>query len=73
MGFIIYLIRPSEHSIARSLCVRDGSEVVVTLNDSVPPGKVEQTVKTASVQKDDTLSYNQVLALILEAEKVIAL
>ena len=73
MSLIVYVVRPSGQSIARSVCLREGSGVVLSLDDTLPPGKVEGTVKPSLVQRDAKLSYDQVLTLLLKADKVITL
>jgi len=73
MGSIIYVIHPVEHSIARSICLEGGSELVVSLDKTFPPGKVVRTVKSSRIQQGENLSYAQVLELLLQAEKVVAL
>lgn len=73
MSSIVYVIRPSEQSIARSVCLKEGSGVVLSLDNALPPGKVEETVKLSPVQRDEKLSYDQVLTLLLRADKVITL
>lgn len=73
MSSIVYVIRPSEQSIARSVCIKEGSGVVLSLDNTLPPGKVEETVEPSLVQRDEKLSYDQVLTLLLKADKVITL
>lgn len=73
MSSIVYVIRPSEQSIARSVCLKEGSGVVLSLDNALSPGKVEETVKLSPVQQGEKLSYDQVLTLLLRADKVITL
>lgn len=70
---IVYLIRPSEQSIARSVCLKDASGVALSLGDTHPPGKVHDLREQSSYQRDETLSYDQVLSLLLTADKIITL
>lgn len=73
MSSIVYVVRPSEQSIARSVCLKEGSGIVLSLDRVLPPGKIEKTVKLSSVQREEKLSYDQVLTLLLKADKVITL
>lgn len=65
MGSIVYLVRPSEESIARSLCLKEGTGVVVALDTVPPEAPVHSNV--------ERLSYDQMMEVLLKAEKVIAL
>jgi hypothetical protein len=73
MSSIVYVVHPLEQSIARSMCLEEGSGLVVSLNTTLPPGKIERAVEPSRFQQDENLSYGQVLQLLLKAEKVIAL
>lgn len=73
MSSIVYVIRPSGQSIARSVCIKQGSGMVLSLDNTLPPGKVEGTVEPSLVQRNEKLSYDQVLTLLLKADKVITL
>lgn len=73
MSSIVYIVRPSEQSIARSVCLKEGSGMVLSLDRALPLGKVERTVKLSPIQRDEKLSYDQVLGLLLQADKVITL
>ena len=70
---ILYVLRPSEPSIARSLCLKEALGMVLSLDNTRLPGKVHGLRKQSSSPKDETLSYDQVLSLLLKADKVIAL
>lgn len=73
MSMIVYVVRPPGQSIAHSVCLREDAGVVLSLDKTLPPGKVEKTVKPSLVQRDEKLSYDQVLTLLLKADKVITL
>ncbi len=73
MAPILYVIRPSEPSIARSVCLKQRSGVVLSLDSTPHPGRIESTTAEVSLDREEKLSYEQVLALLLKAEKVIAL
>lgn len=60
MNSLVYVLRDSKQSIARSVCMKEGSGVVLSL----VPGKADGSVKP---------SYTQVLELLLKADKVITL
>jgi hypothetical protein len=73
MSSIVYVVHPRERSIARSICLEQGSGLVVSLDKTLLPGKVERIIEPSLVRRDEGLSYGQVLELLLKAEKVIAL
>ena len=73
MSSIVYVVHPEERSIAHSMCLKAGSGLVVSLDKTLPPGKVEKTVESSRFQQNENLSYGQVLELLLKADKVIAL
>ncbi|MDH5346616.1 MAG: hypothetical protein OEY60_03785 [Nitrospira sp.] len=47
--------------------------MVLSLDDTLPPGKVERTTNVPSPQLEEKLSYDQVLMVLLNADKVITL
>lgn len=73
MGFIVYVTHPSEESVARSVCLKKNSGVVLSLDNTLPRGKVEETVNSSPIQQEEILSYDQVLTLLLKADKVFTL
>jgi len=73
MSSIVYVVHPMERSIAHSMCLKAGSGLVVSLDKTLPPGKVERSLEPSRFRQNENLSYGQVLELLLEADKVIAL
>ncbi|GKS63420.1 hypothetical protein YTPLAS72_07240 [Nitrospira sp.] len=73
MSSIVYVIHPLERSIAYSICLEQGSGLVVSLDKTLPPGKVERISEPSQIRRDEGLTYEQVLEILLKAEKVIAL
>jgi len=73
MSSIVYVVHSIERSIARSICLEQGSGLVVSLDKILPPGKVERITEPSLVRRDEGFSYGQVLELLLKAEKVITL
>lgn len=59
--------------IARSVCLKEDSGLVLSLDHTLPPGKVESTTNTLPLQVEENLSYEQVLMVLLKANKVITL
>lgn len=70
---MIYVYHPSSQTIARSVCLQKGSGLVLSLDDTLPPGKVESIAEPSLLKLEEKLSYDQVLTLLLEANKVITL
>jgi len=73
MSLIVYISRPSSQMIARSVCLKDDSGLVLSLDNTVPPGRVERTTNVLPLQVEENLSYDQVLMVLLKANKVITL
>jgi len=72
MSLIVYISRPSSQMIARSVCLKDDSGLVLSLDNTVP-GRVESTTNVLPLQVEENLSYDQVLMVLLKANKVITL
>jgi hypothetical protein len=70
---IVYISRPSSQTIARSVCLQEDSGLVLSLDNTLPPGKVESTTKVSPLQLEEKLSYDRVLIVLLKADKVITL
>ncbi len=73
MCLIVYVYHPSSKTTARSVCLQKGSGLVLSLDNTLPPGKVERTAEPSLLKLEEKLSYDQVLSLLLEADKVITL
>ncbi len=73
MSLTVYISRPSSPLIARSVCLKKDSGLVLSLDNTLPPGKIESTTTVSPPQLEENLSYDQVLMLLLKADKVITL
>jgi len=73
MSLIVYLSRPSSPLIARSVCLKKDSGLVLSLDNTLPPGKIESTTTVSPLRLKENLSYDQVLMVLLKADKVITL
>jgi hypothetical protein len=59
--------------MGRSVCLKEDPGLVLSLDNTLPPGKVESTANMSSLQLGENLSYDQVLMVLLKADKVITL
>ncbi len=73
MSLTVYIARPSSPLIARSVCLKEDSGLVLSLDNTLPPGKVVSTTRVSPLQLEENLSYDQVLMVLLKADKVITL
>jgi len=73
MSSIVYVVHPLKRSIARSICLEEATGLVLSLDKTFPPGKIEQISESSPLRRDEGLSYGQVLEVLIKAEKVIAL
>ncbi len=69
----IYVTRPSTQLTTHSLFLKEGADIVLSLDNTVPPGKVLRSVAPSFIRQDEGLTYNQILMLFLKADKVIVL
>lgn len=72
MPSLVYVVRSPLHSLSHALLPGDGSALVLSLEDPLLPGKVLRGTKTMSLTEGERLSYEQVLAILLDS-KVITL
>ena len=73
MSSVIYIVRSPLHALSQALYFGDDSAVVLSLADPILPGKVVRTTSNARYMEGETLSYEQVLAMLLENKKVMTL
>lgn len=59
--------------IARSICLKEDSGLVLSLDNTLPPGRIESATSVSPLQLEEKLSYDQVLMVLLKADKVITL
>jgi hypothetical protein len=72
MPSVVYVVRSPLHTLSQALFSGDGFPVVLSLKDPLLPGKVCMT-NTIRLTEGERLSYEQVLAIVLESEKVVTL
>jgi len=72
MPSVVYVVRSPLHTLPQALFSGDGFPVVLSLKDPLLPGKVCMT-NTTRLTEGERLSYEQVLAIVLESEKVVTL
>lgn len=73
MPSVVYVVRSPLHSLSRALFSGDSSAVVLSLEDPLLPGRVLLATSTPGLTEGERLSYEQVLAIVLESKKVMTL
>lgn len=73
MSGIVYMIRTPLRISSPTLFSTDRTTLVLSLEDPGCPGKVMQSPPTAPFTAGETLSYAQILKVVLESKKVITL
>ncbi len=73
MPSVVYLVRSPLHTLSPALFSGEGSAVVLSLEDPLLPGKVLRATNNTRFTEGETLSYDQVLKILLGSKKVIAL
>jgi hypothetical protein len=73
MPQIVYIVRSLLYRLAPALFAGDDSTLVLSLEDPHLPGRVVHTTPDFHLAEGETLSYDQVLNIILGSRKVMAL
>jgi len=73
MSFIVYAVRSPLQTISHSLYPLESSAVVVSLENPRVPGIVLRTTPSVKFTEGEKLSYEQLLAIFLESDKVVTL
>lgn len=73
MPSVVYVVRSPLHALSHALFSGEGSVVVLSLEDPLLPGKVLRATNDPRLTEGETLSYDQVLQILLGSRKVIAL
>lgn len=73
MPAIVYVVRSPLHTLSHALFSVDDSAVVLSLEDPLLPGKVLRAANGTELTEGERLSYEQVLAIVLESNKVMTL
>ena len=70
---VVYVVRSPLHTLSQALFSMDDSAVVLSLENSLLPGKVLRATNGTGLTEGEQLSYEQVLAIVLESNKVMTL
>ena len=73
MPSVLYVVRSPLHTLSHALFSADGSAAVLSLEDPLLPGKVLRATNNSQLTEGKRLSYEQVLAIVLESTKVMTL
>ena len=73
MPSVVYVVRSPIHTLSPALFSENGSGMVLSLEDPLLPGKVLRTANDTLIQEGAHLSYEQMLAIVLDSKKVMTL
>jgi hypothetical protein len=70
---VVYVVRSPLHTLSQSLLSENTSDVILSLEDPLLPGKVLRATNNTQLTEGEKLSYEQVLKILLTSTKVITL
>jgi hypothetical protein len=70
---VVYVVRSPLHTLSHALFSGDGSAVVLSVEDPLLAAKVLCRPEGTKFKEGERLSYEQMLALVLESAKVMTL
>ncbi|MDF0665553.1 MAG: hypothetical protein P0119_05685 [Nitrospira sp.] len=70
MPALVYVVRSPLQSLSPALLSWDSSAVVLSVEDPLLPGKVLRAATSTRLMEGERLSYEQVLAIVLESKVV---
>ena len=73
MPSVVYVVRSPLHTLPHALFSGEDSAVVLSLEDPLLPAKVLRGANPSRLTEGERLSYEQVLAIVLESKKVVTL
>lgn len=73
MPSVVYIIRSPLDALSQALFKGDSSAAVLSLEDPILQGKVLRTTNGLGLEAGQRLSYDEIVSLLLNAEKVITL
>ncbi len=69
----VYIVRSPLHTLSQALLPENSSAMVLSLEDSLLPGKVLRVTNITQFTEGERLSYEQILTILLGSTKVIVL
>ena len=69
----VYIVRSPLHTLSQALLSENSSAVILSLEDSLLPGKVLRVTNTTQFTEGETISYQQILDILLRSTKVVTL
>jgi hypothetical protein len=73
MSPVVYLLRSPSQTISPSLYQSQSSALVISIEDTFPPGKVVKTTSECPLTEGEELSYQQLLAVLFGNKKIVTL
>ncbi len=70
---VVYVVRSPLHALSQALLSENTSDVILSLEDPLLPGRVLRAANNAQLTEGDRLPYEQVLKILLASKRVITL
>ncbi len=70
---VVYVVRSPLHTLSPALFSGDSSELVLSLEDPLLPGEVLRSTNELGLKAGERLSYDGLLAILLDTRKVLTL
>ena len=69
----VYIVRSPLHTLSQALLSENSSDMIISLENPLLPGKMLSVTNTTQLAEGERLSYEQIRELLLRSTKVIAL
>ena len=73
MALFVYVVRSPTQTLSPALFSRDPSTLVLSLENPRLPGKVIGSPQNAPHREGETLSYDEIIKILLGSKKIVAL
>jgi hypothetical protein len=73
MSSVVYVVRSPLNTLSPALFSGNGSEVVLSLEDPLLPGAVLRGTNELGLKVGERLSYDQLVAILLDTRNVVTL
>lgn len=70
---VVYVVRSPLHALSQALLSENTSDVILSLEDPLLPGRVLRAANNTQLTEGDRLPYEQVLKILLASKRVITL
>lgn len=73
MPRVVYVVRSPLHTLSQALLSEHTSDVILSLEDPLLPGRVLRPANNTQLTEGERLPYEQVLKILLASKRVITL